>query len=63
MKEKFSFYLSDEEKKKALLKGLKKGGREKDLESGSGAFSIKGGAHENKKRYSRKDKHKNRESE
>lgn len=63
MKENLSFNLSDEDKKKVLLKGLKKGGREKDLETGSGAFGIKGGAHKNKKKYSRKDKHKNRGSE
>lgn len=58
MKEKFIIKISQEEKDKALLKGLKKGGREQDLETGSGAFGIKGGAHKNKKKYSRKDKHK-----
>ena len=63
MKEKFIIKSSQEEKDKALLKGLKKGGREQDLETGSGAFGIKGGPHENKKLYSRKAKHKNRESE
>ncbi|MDD3711235.1 MAG: hypothetical protein PHP37_01375 [Patescibacteria group bacterium] len=58
MKEKFSIKISQEEKDKALLKGLKKGGREQDIETGAGAFSIKGGPHKSKKKYSRKDKHK-----
>ncbi len=63
MKEKFNIKISQEEKGEALLKGLKKGGREKDLETGTGAFSIKGGPHKSKKKYSRKDKHKKRDKE
>lgn len=58
MKEKIFFNLSEEEKKKALAKGLKKGSRESDIETGAGAFTVKGGPHKNKKKYSRKEKHK-----
>lgn len=53
-KEKFSFNISEQDKKKALAKALKKGSREQEL----GLGSLKGGAHKNKKKYSRKNKHK-----
>ena len=58
MKENFSFNLSEEEKQKALVKGLKKGAREKEIEEGGGPHDIKGGPHKSKKKYSRKKKHK-----
>ncbi len=63
MKEKFNIKISQEEKDKALLKGLKKGGRESDLESGSGVFNIKGGPHKDKKKYRRHKKHKGKNEE
>lgn len=63
MKEKFNIKISKKEKDEALLKGLKIGSREKGLESGSSPFNIKGGAHKNKKKYSRHKKHKGKNEE
>ncbi len=39
----------------ALIKGLRKGSREAEIEKGG---RLKGGPHKNKKKYSRKKKHK-----
>ena len=61
MKENFSFNLSEEQKKEALLKGLKKGSRESEIEGGPSAHQLKGGAYKNKKKYNRKNKHKKRD--
>lgn len=55
MKEKFIFNISKETQLEALKKGLRKGSREQELEGGG---KIKCGAHKNKKKYSRKEKHK-----
>lgn len=65
MKEEMFFKISEEAKKEALVKGIKRGGREQDLENG-GAFSLKGGPHKDKKRegeIDRKRKHKGRKYE
>lgn len=65
MKENMFFNIPKEVKKEALVKGIKKGGREQDLESG-GAFSFKGGPHKDKKRIGeidRKRKHKGKKYE
>lgn len=65
MKEKLFFNIPEEVKKEALVKGIKKGSREQELEGG-GAFSLKGGPHKDKKRIAeidRKRKHKGKKYE
>jgi hypothetical protein len=49
------FNISEEDKKEALVRGLRKGSREAEIEKGN---RFKGGPHKNKKKYSRKKKYK-----
>lgn len=53
-----SFNISEEDKEKALLKGLGKGAREASLERKPDGFERKTKVHETKKKYKRQEKHK-----
>jgi hypothetical protein len=59
--ETLDFNLSEDDKKKALLKGLGKGTREAALERKSDGFERKTRVHESKKKYKRNEKHKERD--